>query len=380
MDKSIRKILEIIEDNGFEAYIVGGYVRDFLLNKDTKDIDICTNARVVELMDIFKDYNISSNNYGAVKFTYNDFKFDITTYREDVKYNGNRRDLEIKYVDNLVEDIKRRDFTINSLCMTKEGGIIDILNGKEDIDNKIIKCIGNAEEKITEDPLRILRAIRFASILNFKIDEELFKTIQEKKELVEELSTNRVKEELTKILISSNYKKGLNYLKRLKLTNYLGIEYEEVKKVHDICGMYSQITFTKEYPFTKEEKDNIEKIKEIVKKGIVDKRSIYEYGLYINIVAGERLGVSKKEIIKLDKSLSIKCKQDIKITGDDICNILSLRPSKKIGQIFNEIESLLIEGVLDNTTESIMNYLIKNRKKWQKNEYKTTETNEISNN
>ena len=356
MDKSIRKVLEIIEDNGFEAYIVGGYVRDFLLNKDTKDIDICTNARVVELMDIFKDYNITSNNYGAVKFVYNDYKFDITTYREDVKYNGNRRDLEIRYVDNLVEDINRRDFTINSLCMTKEGAIIDILNGEEDIKNKIVRCIGDIDKKLEEDPLRILRAIRFASILDFKIEEEL-----------------------TKLLINSNYKKGLDYFRRLKLNPYLGIEYDDIKEVHDICGMYSQITFLKDYPFTKEEKDNITSIKEIVSNNKIDNRVVYKYGLYISIVAGSILGIDKKTITKMDKSLPIKSKSDMEITGTEICDILCIKPSRLIGSIYNELESLILEGVLNNTNEDIKKYLIDNRKKWQKNE-KDKKANKASNN
>ena len=379
MDKSIRKVLEIIEDNGFEAYIVGGYVRDFLLNKDTKDIDICTNARVIELMDIFKDYNITSNNYGAVKFVYNDFKFDITTYREDVKYNGNRRDLEVKYVDNLVEDIKRRDFTINSLCMTKEGAIIDLLNGEEDVKNRIIRCIGDIDKKLEEDPLRILRAIRFASILDFKIEEELYNKIKEKKELVGKLSTTRIKEELTKLLINSNYKKGLDYFRRLKLSPYLGIEFDDIKEVHDICGMYSQITFLKDYPFTKEEKDNITSIKEIVSNNKIDNRVVYKYGLYISIVAGSILGIDKKTITKIDKSLPIKSKSDINITGTEICDILCIKPSRIIGSIYNEIESLIIEGVLDNTNKDIKDYLIDNRKKWQKNE-KSSKTNKTSNN
>ncbi len=375
MDKSIRKILETIEDNGFEAYIVGGYVRDYLLNKDTKDIDICTNARVIELMDIFKDYNITSNNYGAVKFTFNDFKIEITTYREEIKYNGDRRDLEIRYVDNLVEDIKRRDFTINSICMNKEGYIIDILNGEEDIKNKIIRCVGDIDKKLEDDPLRILRAIRFASILDFKIDEELYNKIKEKRELVSKLSTTRILEELTKILINSNYKKGLDYIKRLKLNKYLGIDYNDIIEVHDICGMYSQIEFNKDYNFTKEEKNNIEKIKEIVHIGTIDKKIVFEYGLYLAIVAGTIIGIDKKTITKIEKSLTIKCKSDINITGTEICQILCIKPSRLVGKIYQELEGLLLDNKLENNNEEIKKYLIDNRKKWQKNEYKTIETN-----
>ena len=364
MDKSIVKILSLIEENGFEAYVVGGYVRDFLLDKDTKDIDICTNARVVELVDIFNDFNIVSNNYGAVKITYNDYKFDITTYREELKYNGNRRSLEIKYIDNLVEDIKRRDFTCNTLCMSKEGNIIDVLNGKEDIDNKIIRCVGDVNKKLTEDPLRMLRAIRFATVLDFKLDKELYDTILEKRELVGTLSTTRIKEELTKILVSKKATKGLNYLKRLKLTEYMGIEYEKVKVVSDICGMYSQIIFIREYPFTIKEKESIDKINKLVNSGRIDKYSIIEYGLYICSVAGDILGYKKRDIIKMDKELSIKDKNDINITGHEICNILGCKPSKVIGMVYDEVLVQIVEKNIKNEKNDISNYINNNRKKW----------------
>jgi len=364
MDKSIIKILSLIEENGFEAYVVGGYVRDFLLDKDTKDIDICTNARVVELVDIFNDFNIVSNNYGAVKISYNDYKFDITTYREELKYNGNRRSLEIKYIDNLVEDIKRRDFTCNTLCMSKEGNIIDVLNGKEDIDNKIIRCVGDVNKKLTEDPLRMLRAIRFATVLDFKLDKELYDTILEKRELVGTLSTTRIKEELTKILVSKKATKGLNYLKRLKLTEYMGIEYEKVKVVSDICGMYSQINFIREYPFTIKEKESIDKINKLVNSGRIDKYSIIEYGLYICSVAGDILGYKKRDIIKMDKELSIKDKKDINITGHEICNILGCKPSKVIGMVYDEVLVQIVEKNIKNEKNDISNYIYNNRKKW----------------
>lgn len=364
MDKSIVKILSLIEENGFEAYVVGGYVRDFLLDKDTKDIDICTNARVVELVDIFNDFNIVSNNYGAVKITYNDYKFDITTYREELKYNGNRRSLEIKYIDNLVEDIKRRDFTCNTLCMSKEGNIIDVLNGKEDIDNKIIRCVGDVNKKLTEDPLRMLRAIRFATVLDFKLDKELYDTILEKRELVGTLSTTRIKDELTKILVSKKATKGLNYLKRLKLTEYMGIEYEKVKVVSDICGMYSQINFIREYPFTIKEKESIDKINKLVNSGRIDKYSIIEYGLYICSVAGDILGYKKRDIIKMDKELSIKDKNDINITGHEICNILGCKPSKVIGMVYDEVLVQIVEKNIKNEKNDISNYIYNNRKKW----------------
>ena len=368
MDKCIFDILSKIEDNGFEAYVVGGYVRDYLLGKDTKDIDICTNAKVMDLVDIFSNYNIVSNNYGAVKFTYNDFKIDITTYREDVKYNGNRRNLEVKYIDNLMEDIKRRDFTCNSLCMSKEGNIIDILDGKKDIENRIIRCIGDIDQKLSEDPLRILRAIRLATTLDFKIEEELFIKIREHKSDLENLSKAKIKEELTKILVSSNALVGLGYIKRLKLNSYLGIEYDKIVYVSDICGMFSQMDFSSDFPFTTEEKGNIKEIRKIVSSGKIDKYTIFNHGLYLSSVAGDILGISKKDIIKIDKSLVISSKKDIKISGTDIVKILGIKPSRIVGMVFDELADMLLNNRLNNDEDELRNYVSINRKKWVKGE------------
>ena len=112
---NIIKVLEKIEENGFEAYIVGGYVRDYLLGMESSDIDVCTNARVKDIMEIFSDTNCTSNEYGSVKIITDKLRVDITTYRRDLRYNGDRRKVEIEYVDNLIDDINRRDFTMNTL-------------------------------------------------------------------------------------------------------------------------------------------------------------------------------------------------------------------------------------------------------------------------
>ena len=139
-------VLNRIEENGFEAYIVGGYVRDHLLGTESSDIDICTNAKVKDIIKIFEDINCTPADYGSVKIVTNSLRIDITTYRRDLKYNGSRRKLEVEYVDNLLDDVNRRDFTMNTLCMNKDGNIIDILNGAEDIKNKITMYLPSLEK------------------------------------------------------------------------------------------------------------------------------------------------------------------------------------------------------------------------------------------
>lgn len=362
---NIKSILERIEENGYEAYIVGGYVRDHILGITTGDIDICTNARVKELMEIFSDLNATSNEYGAIKIITDQFRIDITTYRRDLRYNGNRRNVEIEYVNNLLEDIKRRDFTMNTLCMNKNGEIIDILNARQDIENKIIRCVGNASDRLNEDPLRILRAVRFAVILDFTIEPELRKELWNNRELINLLSRERIKEEITKILVSPNALKGLNLLADLDLLPNIGIIVpKNITYVSDICGMYSQLELTKEFPFSKEEKNNIKTIKSILKYGNIDSNVLFTYGLYCSIVAGSILNIDTEEIVAMDKGLPIRTLKDIKINCNDICSILETKPGKEIKLVLDELKEEILNGRLENDPNTIKNYINANRKKW----------------
>ena len=361
---TINEVLSRIEDNGFEAYIVGGYVRDYLLGIDSTDIDICTNAKVKDILEIFDDMHCISNEYGSVKINTDKLRIDITTYRRDVRYNGSRRQVEMEYVDNLVDDIQRRDFTMNTLCMNKDGTIIDVLNGKKDIEDKVIRCVGNIEERIHEDPLRMLRAIRFATTLDFTIDRELYDSLKNNKDLINDLSLDRIKDELGKILVSKNCIKGMDYLRRLGFLELMGINYDRLVNVNDICGMFSQLTFLKEYPFSKEEKKNIKAIREILDKGFVDKHIIFDYGYYVSIVAGSILGMDPDEISKIDRELVIKSISDIDISSKDICNILEIEPSKIIGNVYKELKILIIDDKLNNNYEEICQYIRDNRRRW----------------
>lgn len=361
---NVTDILTRIEENGFEAYIVGGYVRDHILGIESNDIDICTNAKVKDILDIFNDVNLISNEYGAVKLISNHANIDITTYRRDLRYNGSRRKVELEYVDNLIDDINRRDFTMNTLCMSKEGQIIDILNGRKDIDDRIIRCVGNINERINEDPLRMLRAVRFATVLDFRIEDKLYEELKNNKELLESLSMERIKEELTKILIHKNAIKGLDYLRRLGFLPYLGIEFGKIVNVPDISAMFSQLTFTKEYPFSKEEKQNIDSIKAILENGKIDKEVLFNYGLYLSIVAGSILGISKEYITELDHEVSIRHIKDINIKSDEICSLLRIKPSKVISKVYGELKLKILRDEIKNDNIVLRKYVVDHGEKW----------------
>lgn len=356
MDKIIKNILKRIENEGYEAYLVGGYVRDNLLNKDTFDIDICTNALPKDLKNIFPK-NDSSNSYGGFKFKVKKYNIEITTYRKELKYDK-RKPVEIEYISSLFEDIQRRDFTINSMCMDKNGVIIDILNGKDDLKNKLIKSLGNPSDKFKEDPLRMLRAIRFATVLDFDIDDATYKAIKKNRDEILTLSSERVKEELTKILNNKNYQKGLDLLKDTQIDKLLKINYDNIVYTSDILGMLSQIDIGY-IKLSKMEEDIIKNIKQIVLHKEINNYTVFKHGFYTSSVAADILGIDRKIVSNIDKNLPIKSMNDIDIDGTEIMKLLNLPPSKKISDIINDVKVQILNNNLNNKKSSIKTYILK---------------------
>ena len=189
------KILNLIKDNSYEAYIVGGFVRDYVMGIKSNDVDITTNARPKDLIKIFPNANIDNEMYGSITIYLNNIRFEITTYRDDGNYLDNRHPDTINYVDDLKMDLKRRDFTINTICMDNEGNIVDLFSSRRDINEKIIKTVINPLESFKIDSFRILRAIRFATTLDFELDKEVKEAIIQSRYLLKDLSINRKKEE-----------------------------------------------------------------------------------------------------------------------------------------------------------------------------------------
>lgn len=366
MEQIIKKVLRKIENNGYEAYIVGGYIRDFLLNKKSFDIDICTNALPKDLKIIFP--NAQNNGYGGINFKLKKYNFDITTYRKEKKYEK-RKPIEIEYVNNLFVDIERRDFRINALCMNSKGLIIDLVSGINDINNKLISIIGNCDEKFKEDPLRMLRAIRFMTTLDFILEDSIIESIKKNKELILTLSNNRIKEELDKILINPNYNKGLTMLKELGILELLQIKTNKIVYVNDLNGMWSQLDFEFNSSFTKEEKKTIKDIREIINNKTVDKVVLFNYGLYTSLVAGEILGINKILINKIYKRMPLYSKKDLTITPQEIMELLNIKPGVIVNQILTEITRVILEGKLKNNHKEIKKFLLLKKATWQ-NEFK----------
>lgn len=204
--EKINDVIEKFQSNGFEAYCVGGSIRDSIMGAEIGDWDITTSALPQETKELFKDEKIIETGikHGTVSIIKEHEPIEVTTFRIDGEYEDNRHPADVSFTRSLKEDLKRRDFTVNSLAYSYKTGLIDLYNGVEDIKNKIIRTVGNAEQRFNEDGLRIMRALRFSSTLGFTIEEETAKAIHNQKELLKNISAERISAELTKLLAGSN--------------------------------------------------------------------------------------------------------------------------------------------------------------------------------
>ncbi|MCM1507547.1 MAG: CCA tRNA nucleotidyltransferase [Ruminococcus flavefaciens] len=200
------EILDILESAGFEAYFVGGCVRDTLMKRPFHDTDITTNALPEQIMEVFRDYKTlpTGIQHGTVTVIYNNVPYEITTYRIDGEYTDSRRPDKVEFTSSLREDLARRDFTINAIAMNSKGEIYDCFGGEEDIKKKVIRCVGSPEKRFSEDALRIMRAVRFASQLGFEIEPETAKTVHRMKNRLKNISKERIREELDKLICGEN--------------------------------------------------------------------------------------------------------------------------------------------------------------------------------
>lgn len=198
----VSKILDALNNNGFEAFVVGGCVRDSLLGFTPKDYDVTTNARPDEIKDVFREYRTIDTGvkFGTVTVISEGNPIEVTTYRIDGDYNDNRRPEFVSFTSNLIEDLKRRDFTVNAMAFNNKTGLIDLFDGQSDLKNGIIRAIGNPDERFNEDGLRIMRALRFASRYDFKIEEKTSESIHKLRNLLSNISVERIASEMNRLI------------------------------------------------------------------------------------------------------------------------------------------------------------------------------------
>lgn len=218
-----RKIIARLEQHGYEAYIVGGCVRDSLMGKRPSDWDICTSARAEEMMTLFEDKRVipTGIQHGTLTILAEDGAYEVTTFRIDGEYLDHRHPKSVAFTRELAEDLSRRDFTINAMAWHPERGLIDLFGGVEDLRDRLVRAVGDPVQRFNEDGLRMLRMVRFATVLDFDYDPATYDAVRKQGHLLQYISKERIQVELNKILLAAHPARGLEDLYTLGMYPYI---------------------------------------------------------------------------------------------------------------------------------------------------------------
>ncbi|PKK93791.1 MAG: CCA tRNA nucleotidyltransferase [Tenericutes bacterium HGW-Tenericutes-6] len=357
--KTAKKVLYELKKNGYEAYIVGGAVRDYLLRMPTTDVDITTNAKPFQVGKVFKSIP-TGLKFGTVTVVYGEEQFEVTTYRLDGDYLNHRHPEEVVYAEKVEDDVMRRDFTINGLLMNEKNEIFDYVEGKLDIERKLIRAIGDPMKRFEEDALRIMRAFYFQSKLGFQIDRDTRDAIEKSRHLLKEIAMERILQEIIKMFKGPYLKRALHSMITTKVHEVLPGLKEGILKAVELDQMpYMDVFFTmsfylngsipKEWPLSNKHKHRYEQsILLMHKKQPFDALTLYTYGMELCMLANRAsfaLGKAKlytNQIEKDFKELPIQSDMDLKIRPNDMMSITS----KKAGAWIKQLQTEMVEKVL----------------------------------
>lgn len=352
------EILKTLEKEGFEAYFVGGFVRDYLLHVTTNDIDITSSATPHEIKSIFKTKPIGEK-FGTVLVYYDEYCFEVTTFRQDTVYNDNRHPDGVIFTRDVMVDIKRRDFTINALLWDANGKINDYCDGLNDIKNKIIRAIGNPYQRFEEDALRILRAFSFVSKLGFDIEEETKKAIFKAKKSLLNISSERIVLEMKKITSGKYREKAFALIRELEVHKELR---DLEKPILNYVGSLKQLFVLSYYyngfisDFWKLSIKNMkiyEKAAEMLKKGF----SSYDFVINGYEVSKLAYEMYHNDFMECYMALPIKTISDIVVKGKDLnCYV----EKEKISEVLKKIAYEIVNGKIRNDKQEILEEV----KKW----------------
>lgn len=227
---SVKKIIEKLNNNGHESFVVGGCVRDSLLGITPHDWDICTSAKPEQIKKCFEDFNTfdSGIKHGTISIVIDKEVYEVTTYRIDGEYTDNRHPRNVTFTNDITKDLARRDFTINAMAYNNEKGLVDPFNGQEDLRNKVIRCVGNPDNRFNEDALRIIRALRFASTYGLDIDKETSESILRNAHLLNNIAVERIAVEFNKLICGKGAEDILNNYR-----DVIAVFIPEIKKMFD---------------------------------------------------------------------------------------------------------------------------------------------------
>ena len=373
--KDAINILKTFNKNGFEAYFVGGCVRDFLLDKDFSDIDITTNALPEQVKNIFPKSIDTGIQHGTVTILVNGESYEVTTFRTEDEYVNHRIPEKVEFVSDLKEDLDRRDFTINAMALDYKGKLFDFHNGKADLKNKIIKTVNDPNERFFEDALRMLRAFRFSSRLGFDIDSNTLVAIKRNAKLIEYVSIERIVNEFRKLLEGKGNINSMQLMLDSTLNSYIPFlkdieviedfsEYTFCQSLYILSKMNNisfddlkslklsnkEIKLVKEYDKIRNDFKNNKPLELILYKyNIEDVRFICSYFKYED----------ESEIEKI--KLPITSFNDIDIESEEIIAFINRKPGPWIKEIIVLLEYEILLNGLVNNKKNILDFLTKMR-------------------
>lgn len=381
-------IVEKLKAAGYEAYFVGGSVRDAILGRSIHDVDIATSAYPEETKKVFTRTIDIGIEHGTVLVLHGNQEYEITTFRTEDVYVDYRRPSHVSFVRSLEEDLKRRDFTVNAFALSDEAQIIDLFAGLKDLEGKVLRAVGVAQERFNEDALRIMRGFRFAASLDFDFEEKTFKAMQETAPLLKKISVERIFIEFDKLLAADFWRKGLEKLIDTKAYQYLpelGDKGSCLKLLLDrldpaFCFQSSEQawamllialdinepkTFLKNWKTSNDFQKSVSNLVAAYRKREVastDRFLVYQYGLenlllVENLRKAQGLPVENEQIKALDAALLIHAKHEIVVNGGILMAELGLQPGPNLGHILNEIETAIVDGDLINEKEAIFDFL-----------------------
>ncbi|HEQ4116502.1 TPA: CCA tRNA nucleotidyltransferase [Streptococcus pyogenes] len=377
-------ILTKIKEAGYEAYFVGGSVRDVLLERPIHDVDIATSSYPEETKAIFNRTVDVGIEHGTVLVLENGGEYEITTFRTEDVYVDYRRPSQVSFVRSLEEDLKRRDFTVNALALDENGQVIDKFRGLIDLEQKRLRAVGKAEERFEEDALRIMRGFRFAASLDFDIEAATFEAMRSHSPLLEKISVERSFTEFDKLLMAPHWRKGISAMIACQAYDYLpGLKQQEAGLNHLIVSLKDNFTFSDHHQawayvmislaiedpksFLKAWKASNDFQRYVTKlialyrirqERSFEKLDIYQYGKEMaSLVEGLRkaqsLSVDMDHIEALDQALAIHNKYDIVLNGSHLIKDFGMKPGPQLGLMLEKVELAIVEGRLDNDFTTI---------------------------
>lgn len=368
-------ILKTFNKNGYEAYFVGGCVRDYLLGEEFSDIDITTNALPEEVKKIFRKSIDTGIQHGTVTILVNGEGYEVTTFRTEDEYTNHRAPEKVEFVNNLREDLDRRDFTINAMALDSNGVLFDYHNGEKDLSSGVIRTVNNPNERFYEDALRMLRAFRFSSKLDFELEKDTLEAIKKNAELIKFVSIERIVNEFKKLLSGKGNLRSLELLLDSKLNNYIPF-LEEIKIIQDfskylfcqslyILSKINNISFdilktlklsNKEVKLIKEfDKINVDFMSEIPLELI-----LYKYNFEDVVFVAEYFSYNNRHNIENCK-LTINSFDDVDITSQEIISVIGEKPGPWIKSVVSELEHEILLNRLNNNRKDILDFLLKMR-------------------